>query len=257
MAKKTLDYFIEKNLQYRPYFFSFIRPQEAFLFEKYKEYCKGMILDFGCGDGFFAECIFGKRRVDIGLDVITSRIKTAKKNNIYKKTVIYDGIHIPYKEASVQTIISNCVFEHIPHIKESLTEMKRVLKPGGHLVTSVMCNTWNGNLSGKRMFGSPYVAWFNRMQEHHALYSKKQWIALFAKCGFDVVAEEDYLYEIASQKTELSHFTSLYSLALYKLTGHWTCGLKPSQGEVEKIRNIIVNDKKNPSACFFVLRKKS
>lgn len=257
MAKKTLEYFIRKNLQYRPYFFSFIRPQEAFLFEKYKQYCKGVILDFGCGDGFFAESIFGKRTIDIGLDVVTSRMKTAEKNNVYKKTIVYDGVHIPCKKSSVHTIISNCVFEHIPHIKESLQEMNRILKPNGHLITSVMCNTWNGNLFGKKMMGHRYVDWFNRMQEHHALYSKRQWIALFEKCGFDVVVSQDYLYEIASKRTELAHFSSLYSLFLYRLTGRWTFGLQPSQKEVEKIQDIILGDTKNPSACFFVLEKRT
>lgn len=256
MAKKTLEYFIKKNLQYRPYFFSFIRPQEAFLFEKYKQYCKGTILDFGCGDGFFSECIFGKRTINIGLDVITSRMKTAEKDKIYKKTVVYDGVHIPFKKSSVQSIISNCVFEHIPHIEKSLSEMNRILKPGGHLITSVMCNTWSRNLFGKKMIGSLYVNWFNKMQEHNALYSKKQWVSLFKKNGFDIIESEDYLYEIASQKTELAHFSSLYSLFLYKLTGKWTFGLSPSQHEVKKIRDLIEGDKKNPSACFFVLRKR-
>lgn len=257
MAKKTLDYFIRKNLQYRPYFFSFIRPQEAYLFEKYKQYCKGAILDFGCGDGFFAECIFGKRTIDIGLDVPTSRMKTAKKNNVYKKVVVYDGLLIPLRKTSVRTIISNCVFEHIPRIEKSLQEMERILKPGGHLITSVMCSTWSGNLFGRKMMGLPYVNWFNKMQEHNSLYSKKQWITLFKKCGFDIVEQEDYLYEIASKKTELSHFSSWYSLLLYKVTGKWTFGFRPSEHEVKKIKHLIEQDKKNPSACFFVLKKRA
>lgn len=255
MLKKTLDYFIAKNLKERPYFFSFIRSQEAMLFEKYIHYCKKVILDFGCGDGFFAESIFGKRAIDIGLDVPSSRMNIAKKNNVYKKIISYDGALIPLKTSSIDTVISNCVFEHIPHIDTSLTEMQRILKPGGHLITSVMCSSWNTNLGGGNLFGPRYIKWFNKIQEHNSLCSKKQWIELLNKSGFEIVESEDYLYENASKKVEIYHFLSLYSLLLYKITGNWTFGFTPRKTEVKAILNLIESDKKNPSACFFVLKK--
>lgn len=255
MSKKTLDYFIYKNLKERPYFFSFIRSQEAMLFEKYRRYCDKGILDFGCGDGFFAESIFGKQTIEIGLDVPSSRMSIAKKNNIYKKVISYDGMNIPLKLSSVDTIISNCVFEHIPHIDTSLAEMHRILKPGGHLITSVMCSSWNTNLAGGRLFGPRYIRWFNKIQEHNSLYSKAGWIKLFYKNGFDLVESEDYLYEKAAKKVEAYHFLSLYSLILYKITGNWTFGFTPPETEIKAIRKIIETDKKSPSACFFVLKK--
>lgn len=255
MAKKTLDYFIYKNLKERPYFFSFIRSQEAALFEKYKRYCRNIILDFGCGDGFFAESIFGKKTIDIGLDVPSSRMNIAKKNNIYKKVIPYDGVTIPLKPSSIDTIVSNCVFEHIPHIDTSLAEMHRILKPGGHLITSVMCASWNANLVGGKLFGPQYIKWFNKIQEHNSLYSKGGWMELFDKNGFEIVGSEDYLYEKAAKKVEIYHFLSFYSLILYKLTGNWTFGFTPRETEIIAIRDSIETDKKNPSACFFVLKK--
>ncbi len=256
MQVKTLDYFIQENLKSRPYFFSFIRPQEAVLFEKYKRYCKKIILDFGCGDGFFAETIFGKNTIDIGLDVPSSRMEMARKNNVYKKIISYEGIYIPLESSSVHSIISNCVFEHIPHIEMSLVEMNRILKPGGHLITSVMCSTWSENLNGKKFLGLPYVRWFNKMQEHNSLLSKKQWMELFEKNGFEIVKDEDYLYERASKMVEINHFLSLPSLILHALTGKWTFGSPHSKVEMKSIHTLIGSDKKNPSACFFVLRKK-
>jgi len=226
------------------------------LFEKYKLYCKKSILDFGCGDGFFAETIFGKNTIDIGLDVPTSRMKVAQKNNVYKKTISYEGTCIPLESSSIQSIISNCVFEHIPHIETSLVEMNRILKPGGYLITSVMCSTWSENLRGRKFLGLPYVQWFNRMQEHNSLLSKKQWNKLFEGTGFDIVASEDYLYEQASKMVEINHFLSLPSLILHAFTGRWTYGSVPNKSEVKKIRELIGSDKKNPSACFYVLKKR-
>lgn len=255
MQQKTLEYFIGRNLQYRPRFFAYIRPQEGFLFAKYAHHLKHRILDFGCGDGFFAETVFGKGAIDIGLDVPTSRMKQAVEKAIYKKTVTYDGVRIPFHSSTIGSIVSNCVFEHIPHIEKSIAEMFRVLRPGGHLLTSVMCSTWNRNLAGKKWGGTAYISWFNSVQEHHSLLSKQKWSALFKKCGFIISAADDYLFERASVETERYHFLSLLSLVRYRLTGKWTSGKPATSEEIRVIQSLIVSDTKNPSACFFVLKK--
>jgi ubiquinone/menaquinone biosynthesis C-methylase UbiE len=255
MLKKTLEYFIGRNLQYRPRFFAYIRSQEAFLFTHYAHHLKHRILDFGCGDGFFAETVFGKGAIDIGLDVPTSRMKQAISRAVYKKTVEYDGVRIPFASSSIGSIVSNCVFEHIPHIEKSIAEMYRVLRPGGHLLTSVMCTTWNKNLSGKKWGGNAYVSWFNSVQEHNCLLSKQKWSALFKKSGFSLVASDDYLFERASVETERYHFLSISSLMRYRLTGKWTSGKPASAEEIRTIASLIQSDNKNPSACFFVLKK--
>lgn len=256
MQNKNLEYFIEKNLQFRPRFFAYIRSQEGLLFTKYAKFIKPKSLDFGCGDGFFAEMVFGKKKIDIGLDVPSSRIRQAAQKGVYKRMLTYDGKEIPLRSSTVSTVVSNCVFEHIPHIHKSVLEIHRILKPGGYLLTSVMCAPWNNNLAGIAVGGRAYVNWFNRVQEHHALLSKKKWTSLFKKSGFSISTSEDYLFHKAAQKTELYHYLSVPSLLLYKLTGKWTLGNKPSSKNVTTIRELILSDKKSPSACFFVLQKK-
>lgn len=256
MQNKNLEYFIEKNLQFRPRFFAYIRSQEGLLFTKYARFLKPKSLDFGCGDGFFAETVFGRKKIDIGLDVPNSRMQIAKHNKVYKQLVTYNGSKIPLRPSSLKTVVSNCVFEHIPQIEKSVQEIYSVLKPGGYLLTSVMCSPWSTNLSGAKWGGLAYVRWFNRVQEHNALYSKKQWISLFHKSGFSIEVSEDYLFKRASQKTELFHYLSVPSLLLYKIIGKWTLGIKPHKKEVEAIKTLIISDKQHPSACFFVLKKK-
>ena len=119
-------------------FHSFIRPQEAMLFQKYLRYIKPPVLDFGCGDGFFAETVFGKGKIDVGLDLLNSRANEAESKKIYKKISYYDGSTIPYPTHYFQTVISNCVLEHIIEINKSLNEIHRVLKPNGYFLTTVM-----------------------------------------------------------------------------------------------------------------------
>src|SRR3989339_2266359 len=144
---KIADYFIKKYLENRPMFMAIIRSQEAVLFQKYIKLIKGHVLDFGCSEGFFAGLVFGKGRINVGLDLLDNkRIQVAIKEKVYKKIKLYDGDIIPYSNNYFDTVVSNCVLEHIPNVKSSLSEIYRVLKPGGYFVSSVMADQWENNL---------------------------------------------------------------------------------------------------------------
>jgi len=246
---------IQHYLAERPAFYAYLRPQEAMLFYERIGKMKGPILDFGCGDGFFASTIFKKKCIDVGLDLSSSRINESQRTKMYKKTKIYDGITIPFPSRTFGTLISNCVFEHIPHIEKSVQEMHRVTKKNGLLMTTVMCASWSNNLLGGRLFGKSYIDWFNRMQSHDSLLSKKEWVRLFKAAGFEIVEAVDYLFEKAAQKTETEHFLSTFSLFSYVLFKKWKLFPFVSKRKIREIEKLIAQDKKNPSACFFVLKK--
>ncbi|MBI4973254.1 class I SAM-dependent methyltransferase [Candidatus Roizmanbacteria bacterium] len=214
--------YISAYLRERPAFMSFIRPQEALLFQKHSHLIDSPVLDFGCGDGFFAQVVFGKHKLDIGLEVDNNpRIEEAKKRNVYKKILLYDGLAIPLKNNSVRTVISNCVFEHIPNISSSVNEIYRVLKKGGYCITSVMTSDWSDMMLGTKLFGQNYAKWMNKRQEHESILSKKQWRALFKKAGFTIVKEIGYVNERTAKWLDLFHYLSLPSLITYKLFKRW------------------------------------
>ena len=99
--------------------------------------------------GFFYRTGFWKGKINVGLDLFNNkRVEEAKKENVYKKISLYDGDTIPYPDNYFNTIVSNCVLEHIPDVKSSLKEIQRVLKPGGFFITSVMADQWEDNLLG-------------------------------------------------------------------------------------------------------------
>jgi SAM-dependent methyltransferase len=251
-----LQTIITLYLKNRPAFYAYLRPQEAMLFYERIKQMKGPILDFGCGDGFFASTIFKKNLIDVGLDVASSRMAQAPATKMYREITEYDGITIPYKTGTFGTIISNCVFEHIPHIKKSVQEMHRVHKKNGLLMTTVMCSSWSANLAGGKLFGKRYIDWFNSFQHHDSLLSKREWAALFKKSGYEIVEAIDYLYEKAAQKTELYHFLSIFSLLTYSLFKKWNVFSWASSRRIQSIEKLFKEDKEKPSACFFVLRKK-
>jgi len=258
---EKVDYFIKKYLENRPMFMAIIRSQEAMLFQKYNYLINNKkILDFGCSDGFFTRTVFGKNRINVGLDLFNNkRVTEAKKEKIYKKITLYDGNTIPYPDNSFDMIISNCVLEHILDIKLSLTEIYRVLKPGGYLLTSVMTDQWENNLFGSKIFGKIYLRYMRKTQIHRNLLPDKQWQIYFKKAGFKIQSIDGYLYKKSSFYLDLFHYLSIGSLISYKLFGKWILFSIPFLNKIKTqlIKKTII-DENNPdksSALFFVLKK--
>lgn len=253
---KRIDYFIQKYLENRPMFHAFIRPQEAMLFQKYQRLIKSPTLDFGCGDGFFAKVVFGKGKIDVGLDLTNSRASEAEKEKIYKKVVYYEGTTIPYPNNSFQTIISNCVLEHIPNLDQFLNEINRVLKPRGYFLTSVMTDKWEDYLLGEKIFGKFYKKLLRKIQQHHNLLTMKQWNNQFNKGGFQITKSIGYFSQNAAKHNELFHYLSLPSLLSYKLFNRWV--IFPQLSLIRKIYLKKITSLKNHdsfAACFYLLRK--
>lgn len=213
MKNIELSYYLEEYLKNRPPFLAVIRAKEAFLYQKYLP-LKRPILDVGCGDGFFAKIAFGG--ADIGLDLKDSRMH--ESNNIYKKLLEYDGIKIPLKSGSVNTVVCNSVLEHVADLDSVLSEMHRVLKKGGLLIAPVMAKPWEDYLININI----YKNWMRKKQEHVNLLTKSKWIKAFEKTGFRLEKEIGHLSPKMCKVIELLHYWSIPNLILYKLTGRWT-----------------------------------
>lgn len=257
---KKINYYIKKYLENRPMFMAIIRSQEAVLFDKYHKLIKGKILDFGCGEGFFANLVFGKGKINIGLDMVgNKRIQKAINKKIYEKIKLYDGNIIPYHNNYFDTIVSNCVLEHIPNINFSLKEIQRVLKPGGYFLTSVMADQWENNLFGRKFFGKYYLNYMRKTQVHFNLFSNKKWQAYFKKAGFKIKSINGYLYKKSAFYLDLFHYLSIGSLVSYILFNRWVLFNNRfiNKFKIKLIKNIIEyrNNNDMPSALFFVLEK--
>lgn len=238
-------------------FLAIIRVREALLFQKYAYLITKPVFDFGCGDGFFCQTVFGKEKINVGLDLKNSRGKTAEKNQVYKEVIFYDGKKIPFSDNYFQTIISNCVLEHIPNLQPSLKEIKRVLKPNGYFLTTVMTNQWKNYLFGKKIFGDWYVNFMKKKQQHANLLTMKQWNNAFKNAGFKVIKTIGYLNEKNSSFMDLAHYLSLPSLVTYKLFNNWQMLPKLNiflwKNYIIKNINIRVSPKKS-SGLFFILK---
>lgn len=105
---------------------------------------KGLVLDVGCGIMPYKESILQNKNVSqyIGLDFETS-LNT--EYGMVKPDLFWDGVTIGLSDNSVNTVIATEVLEHSPEPQKILSEIYRVLKPGGMFFFTVPF-LWNLHL---------------------------------------------------------------------------------------------------------------
>jgi len=100
------------------------------------------ILEVGCGDGYGAAFLAKSARSIIAIDYEPEVILTAR--NKYQadnlKYLCMDAARLEFKENEFDLVCSFQVIEHIPEnrLLTYLTELKRVLNPGGELYLSTL-----------------------------------------------------------------------------------------------------------------------
>jgi SAM-dependent methyltransferase len=95
----------------------------------------GRILDYGCGSGRLVEAgrAFG---LDIhGTDVFYEGAETRASAACSQFIREIEGGRIPYPDCSFDVITNNQVMEHVTDLDAVLTEIHRVLKPGGQVLS--------------------------------------------------------------------------------------------------------------------------
>ena len=99
------------------------------------------LLDLGCAEGTLtAEFIRHGARHVIGVDIDAKFIECARKTfaHLPAEFVVSQPTGLPVPDASIDTIISFDVFEHVTRPGNLLRECLRVLKPGGQM----LIGTW-------------------------------------------------------------------------------------------------------------------
>jgi len=169
------------------------RATECLAFKKFQ--LKGPTLDIGCGNGIFSKICFGKKVIDVGLDVNPKEIKLAAKNQVYKKTVVASVKSIPFADSYFQTVLANSSLEHIEgDLEQVLGEINRVLKKGGVLILTAPRPEIINHLFFPRIFKNLKLSWLaekyinlkNHLWRHHYLLEKKEWQRYLEKTGFKV-----------------------------------------------------------------------
>lgn len=177
---------------------------------------EGRVLDFGCGNGRLLEILIDKKINYVGVDVSQNLINLGKKNlagiresrRIQFLKIENDFKKLPFPSEFFDTIYSIAVFHHLPGAKqhkEIISELYRLLKPGGYLVVTVwdlwqpkyrknIFKNWKDKLLGRSAleFNDCFISFtdnqgqkFNRF--HHA-FTKGGIKKLLSQGGFGVRA---------------------------------------------------------------------
>ena len=88
-------------------------------------YIRGHLLDVGCGLRPYEKTFFSGATRYVGTDYLSDRSRP---------DLVCSALELPFREAMFDTVVSTEVLEHVSDPAKALGEMRRVLKPGGHMV---------------------------------------------------------------------------------------------------------------------------
>ncbi|MGI0486672.1 class I SAM-dependent methyltransferase [Pantanalinema rosaneae CENA516] len=146
------------------------------------------VLDLGCGDGLVMAMVLP--RVELAVEPDQVALERAMQQGLYCQSLAYPIELAPIPAASISTVVSNSVLEHIPNLDAALEAIERVLKPGGRLIFTTPTAAFSQWLA---LPSSHYADWRNRQLCHLNLWSSDRWQAELTRVGLQVELIRPYL----------------------------------------------------------------
>ncbi len=175
---------------------------------------EGLGLDLGCGDGILTDILFKRMNRQprlVGIDPDPLETEAARKYKFYERIHTVGGDAIPEEAGTFDFAISNSVLEHIPDLEPVITELGRVLKPGGKFFFTVPGPGFHENLSGSVLPGvsrTKYLAELDKRLAHFNYLAEQDWHGMCERNGLKVISFSGYLGEQTTQRWEtLSRMT--------------------------------------------------
>ncbi len=95
------------------------------------------VLDVGCGEGFFTAALLEAGAHPLGVDVAREPLRRARlRAPRAQLRLVEDGMPLPIADASFDAVWAGEVIEHVADTSGWLSELRRVLRPGGRLLLS-------------------------------------------------------------------------------------------------------------------------
>jgi 2-polyprenyl-6-hydroxyphenyl methylase/3-demethylubiquinone-9 3-methyltransferase len=98
-----------------------------------------VLVDVACGGGLLAPHVSGHGYRHVGLDLSRTAAEVAAEHGVI--AVRGDAARLPFADASAQVVVAGECLEHVPEPGAVVSELCRILKPGGTLVLDTIAAT--------------------------------------------------------------------------------------------------------------------
>ncbi len=128
---------VESEDSYSIYYrFDVTKDMREAMFDQIGDLGDKLVLDFGCGSGWFSVFLAQRGAKSIGIDIsrnlLRNAVRAAEKNDVEERVLF---CHMNAENMALQTdqfdfIIGNAILHHLD-LEKAIHEIHRVLKPGG------------------------------------------------------------------------------------------------------------------------------
>jgi len=146
------------------------------------------VLDIGCGLGEFSHILTKKGFAVQCADGSKTYVRRMKKKGFHAKCFDFNE-KFPYQKNSFDLVVSLEVIEHVEKAEQFLSEIHRILKPGGHLLLSTPNVAYFG-LRLRAMLGVPPPD----EGYHFRFFTFKSLKKILMKEGFGVVKHKSITF---------------------------------------------------------------
>lgn len=125
-------------------------------------------LDMGCSSGIITSLLGNHFRISLGMDIDGEAIQYAQNHSSSPRTqfLIADTMALPFRDNSLDVIVCNHIYEHVPDANRMMNEVCRVLKEEGFCYFSA----GNKYMLFEGHYGLPFLSWIPKFFAH--LYLK-------------------------------------------------------------------------------------
>jgi 2-polyprenyl-3-methyl-5-hydroxy-6-metoxy-1,4-benzoquinol methylase len=143
------------------------------------------VLDLGCGDGRFTALLASTGAQVSGVDPSRTALERAHAAYPYLDlhTPLADG-RVPFDDSAFELVVCIDVLQHVADTQLLLSEARRVLAPGAHLVVSV---PWHGRIKNALIALRGFERHHDPLEPVLRHYTARSLRSLLAQLGFNEI----------------------------------------------------------------------
>ena len=142
----------------------------------------GSALDLGCGDGRLGEVLEAGELV--GADVSEVALERARKRLPAARLVrIEPDSELPFEDGRFELVLCAETLEHVRDVQLLLSEVRRVLRPGGTLAATTPAH---GRRTAVSILAQGFESHFDPLSPHLRFFTRRSLRSALEETGFDV-----------------------------------------------------------------------